>query len=67
MQLAASKKSSGPPVVIQYKDEIGAILNKNRPILNPKSCINSFASLSRKEESDDSQEKSEINNIKETS
>ena len=42
-------------------------MNKDRPILNPKSCIDSSASLSRKEESDDGQEKSEINNKKETS
>ncbi|UZO27204.1 uncharacterized protein OCT59_019409 [Rhizophagus irregularis] len=40
-QLAASKKSGGPPIVIQYKEEIEAILNKDRPTLNPKSCIDS--------------------------
>jgi len=67
LQLAASKKSGGPPVVIQYKDEIEAILNKDRPILNPKSCIDSSASLPRKEESDDNQEKVEMDNKTETS
>ncbi|GBC09696.1 hypothetical protein RclHR1_09050006 [Rhizophagus clarus] len=40
-QLAESKKSSGPPITIQYKEEIEAILDKNGPILNPKSCIDS--------------------------
>ena len=67
MQLAASKKNGGSPIIIQYKDEIEEILNKNRPILNPKSCIDSSASLPRKEESDDGQEKFEINNKKDTS
>ena len=67
MQLAASKKSGGSPIIIQYKDEIEEILNKDRPILNPKPCIDSSASLSRKEESDDGQEKFEINNKKEIS
>ncbi|GBC07123.1 hypothetical protein RclHR1_07270008 [Rhizophagus clarus] len=43
MQLAASKKSGGSPIVIQYKDEIKAILNKDRPILNLKLCIDSTA------------------------
>ena len=67
MQLAASKKSGGSPIIIQYKDEIEEILNKDRPILNPKPCIDSSASLSRKEESDDGQEKFKINNKKEIS
>jgi hypothetical protein len=64
LQLAASKKSGGSPIIIQYKDEIEEILNKDRPILNPKPCIDSSASLSRKEESDDGHE---INNKKEIS
>jgi hypothetical protein len=64
LQLSASKKSGGPPIVIQYKDEIEAILNKDRPTLNPKSCIDSSASLPRKEVG---QENPEIDNKKETS
>lgn len=67
LQLAASKKSGGPPVIIQHKDEIEAILNKDRPILSPKSCIDSSTSLPRKEVSDNSQEISEINDKKGTS
>jgi len=48
-RLAASKKSGGPPLVIQYKEEIEAILDKDRLILNPKFCIDSSEFLSRKE------------------
>ncbi|CAB5369829.1 unnamed protein product [Rhizophagus irregularis] len=48
-QLAESKKSGGPPITIQYKEEIEAILNKDRPTLNPKSCIDSFEFSSRNE------------------
>ncbi|GBB94973.1 hypothetical protein RclHR1_24560001 [Rhizophagus clarus] len=65
LQLVASKKSGGSPIVIQYKDEIEAILNKDRLILNSKSYIDSTASLLRKKEFGCSQEKSEINNEKE--
>lgn len=55
-QLTESKKSGGPPITIQYKEEIEAILNKDRPTLNPKSCIDSSALLSEKEDSSDIQE-----------
>ncbi|PKB96488.1 hypothetical protein RhiirA5_434748 [Rhizophagus irregularis] len=48
-QLAESKKSGGPPITIQYKEEIEAILDKDRPTLNPKSCIDSFEFSSRNE------------------
>ncbi|CAB4493310.1 unnamed protein product [Rhizophagus irregularis] len=61
-QLAASKKSGGPPIVIQYKEEIEAILNKDRPTLNPKSCIDSSVSLPRIENFDLAQEDFEDNN-----
>ncbi|UZO10846.1 uncharacterized protein OCT59_002424 [Rhizophagus irregularis] len=61
-QLAASKKSGGPPIVIQYKEEIEAILNKNRPTLNPKSCIDSSVPLPRIENFDLAQEDFEDNN-----
>jgi len=67
-QLAESKKSGGPPITIQYKEEIEAILDKNRPTLNPKSCIDSSKVLSKKEESkesDDDQESFEIDKEKE--
>ena len=49
-QLAESKKSGGPPITIQYKEEIEAILDKDRPTLNPKSCIDSSEFSSRKED-----------------
>lgn len=55
-----------PPVVIQCKDEIEAILNKDRLTLNPKSCIDSSAILPSKELNND-QENSEIDDKKETS
>ncbi|UZO05161.1 uncharacterized protein OCT59_025521 [Rhizophagus irregularis] len=61
-QLAASKKSGGPPIVIQYKEEIEAILNKDRPTLNPKSCIDSSVPLPRIENFDLVQEDFEDNN-----
>ncbi|GBC51354.2 hypothetical protein GLOIN_2v1817865 [Rhizophagus irregularis DAOM 181602=DAOM 197198] len=61
-QLAASKKSGGPPIVIQYKEEIEAILNKDRPTLNPKSCIDSSVPLPRIENFDLAQEDFEDNN-----
>ncbi|CAB5343231.1 unnamed protein product [Rhizophagus irregularis] len=48
-QLAESKKSGGPPITIQYKEEIEAILDKDRPTLNPKSCIDSSEFSSRNE------------------
>ncbi|CAB5394073.1 unnamed protein product [Rhizophagus irregularis] len=61
-QLAPSKKSGGPPIVIQYKEEIEAILNKDRPTLNPKSCIDSSVPLPRIENFDLAQEDFEDNN-----
>ncbi|CAG8563079.1 3533_t:CDS:2 [Rhizophagus irregularis] len=61
-QLAASKKSGRPPIVIQYKEEIEAILNKDRPTLNPKSCIDSSVPLPRIENFDLAQEDFEDNN-----
>ncbi|RGB43470.1 hypothetical protein C1646_749696 [Rhizophagus diaphanus] len=51
--LVDNYKSSGAPIIIQYKDDIEIILNKDRPILNSKSCIGSFVSLSEKKGSDD--------------
>ncbi|RIA79040.1 hypothetical protein C1645_841707 [Glomus cerebriforme] len=67
LELTASKKSGGAPIIIQYKEEIETILNKDilevdRPILNPKSCIDSSVSLSEKKGSDDVQENFEIDN-----
>ena len=50
IQLAESKKSGGPPITIQYKEEIETILDKNRPTLNPKSCIDSSEFSSRNED-----------------
>ncbi|RIA81515.1 hypothetical protein C1645_836877 [Glomus cerebriforme] len=47
-QLTASKKSGKTPIIIQYKEDIETILNKDRPILNPKSYIDSSVSLSEK-------------------
>ncbi|CAB5390914.1 unnamed protein product [Rhizophagus irregularis] len=61
-QLAASEKSGGHPIVIQYKEEIEAILNKDRPTLNPKSCIDSFVPLPRIENFDLAQKDFEDNN-----
>ena len=66
-QLAASKKSGGAPIVIQYKEDIETILNKDRPILNPKSCIDSSVSLSEKKGSDDVQENFGVDNKNEIS
>lgn len=66
-QLAASKKSGGAPIVIQYKEDIETILNKNRPILNPKSCIDSSVSLLEKIGSDNVQENFGVDNKNEIS
>ncbi|CAB4491372.1 unnamed protein product [Rhizophagus irregularis] len=61
-QLAASKKSGRTPIVIQYKEEIEAILNKDRPTLNPKSCIDSSIPLPRIKNFDLAQEDFKDNN-----
>ncbi|EXX53747.1 uncharacterized protein OCT59_017365 [Rhizophagus irregularis] len=61
-QLAASKKSGRPLIVIQYKEEIEAILNKDRPTLNPKSCIDSSIPLPRIKNFDLAQEDFKDNN-----
>jgi len=67
-QLAELKKSGGAPVVIiQYKEEIEAILDKDRPTLNPKSCIDSSESSLRKEEDLNIQERLTDKNQMETS
>ena len=60
--LCIVQEPGSPPIVIQYKDKIEAILNKNRLTLNSKLCIDSSASLPRKEKTDVGQENSEINN-----
>jgi hypothetical protein len=49
IQIAESKKSGGFPVTIQYKEEIEVILDKNRPTLDLKSCIDSSESLKKKD------------------
>ncbi|GES79379.1 hypothetical protein GLOIN_2v1817865 [Rhizophagus clarus] len=59
-QLAESKKSGSPPITIQYKEEIKAILDKNRPILNPKSCIDSCEFLLRKDDDLNIQENPQV-------
>ncbi|RIA93907.1 hypothetical protein C1645_818774 [Glomus cerebriforme] len=61
------KKSGDPPVTIQYKEEIEAILDKNRPTLNPKSCIDFSNSPLRKEEDLNIQESLTEKNQMETS
>ncbi|CAB5381145.1 unnamed protein product [Rhizophagus irregularis] len=60
--LQLQKKVVDLPLFIQYKKEIEAILNKDRPTLNPKSCINSSVSLPRIENFDLTQENFEDNN-----
>ncbi|GBB92632.1 hypothetical protein RclHR1_20360003 [Rhizophagus clarus] len=59
-QLAESKKSGSSPITIQCKEEIEAILDKNRPILNPKSCIDSCEFLLRKDDNLNIQENPQV-------